>query len=90
MLVKDFLKKVNLNYSDVTFYYKNITDDKPVEVEIINSTRSGDCEIIRLSQINGRKHYGGFFVPINILWIKTDNKFTQIGTWLKELEKLEN
>lgn len=86
MLVKDFLKKVNLNYSDVTFYYKNITDDKPVEVEIINSTRSGDCEIIRLSQINGRTNYAGFFVPINILWVKTDNKFTQIGTWLKELE----
>lgn len=86
MLVKDFLKKVNLNYNDVTFYYKNVTDDKPVEIKIINSTKAGDCEIIRLSQINGREHYAGTFVPINVLWIKTDTKFTQIGTWLKELE----
>lgn len=86
MLIKDFFKKVNLNYNDVTFYYKNITDDKPVEIRIINSTKSGNCEIIRLSQINGRERYAGFFVPINTLWIKTDTKFTQIGTCLKELE----
>lgn len=86
MYIKDFLKKVELNDSDVSYFYKNITDEKPTEIKIINSTKAGECEIIRLTQINGRTdYYAGFFVPIGIIWIKTPKRFVQIATWLKEL-----
>jgi len=61
MHIKDFLKIVNVDKSDTSYFYKNITDEKPVEIEIINSYKNGDCEIIRLSQINGRTKYAGFF-----------------------------
>lgn len=87
MHIKDFLKIVNVDKSDTSYFYKNITDEKPVEIEIINSYKNGDCEIIRLSQINGRTKYAGFFTTINTIWIKTPTRFVQIGVWLKELEK---
>lgn len=87
MYIKDFLKKVELDKSEVSYFYKNITDEKPVEIEIINSNKNGDCEIIRLTQINGRTDYAGFSTTINTIWIKTPTRFIQIGVWLKELEK---
>ena len=43
MFIKDFLKKINVDKSDVSFFYKNITDEKPVEIEIINSNKNGEC-----------------------------------------------
>lgn len=87
MFIKDLLKKVELDKSEVSYFYKNRTDEKPTEIEIINSNKNGDCEIIRLTQINGRTDYAGCFIPIGIIWIKTPTRFVQIGTWLKELEK---
>ena len=85
MYIKDFLKKVELDKSEVSYFYKNSSDEKPVEIEIINSNKNGECEIIRLTQINGRTHYAGFFTTINTIWIKTPTRFVQIGVWLKEL-----
>jgi hypothetical protein len=61
--------------------------ERPVEIEIINSNKNGECEIIRLTQINGRTDYAGFFTTINTIWIKTPTRFLQIGAWLEELEK---
>ncbi len=87
MYIKDFLKKIDVDKLDVSFFSKNITDERPVEIKIINSNKNGDCEIIRLSQINDRVYYAGFFTTINTIWIKTPTRFIQIGTWLKELEK---
>jgi hypothetical protein len=87
MFIKDFLKKVDLDKSGVSYFYKNTTDEKPVEIEIINSNKNGECEIIRLTQINERIDYAGFFTTINTIWIKTPTRFVQIGVWLKELEK---
>jgi hypothetical protein len=90
MTLKDFLKKVSLSKNEVSFYYKNITDDVHAEVEIINSTSKGQCEIIRLSQINGRTNYAGFFVPIRTIWVKTPHSFEQIGTLIDDMKKVSN
>lgn len=87
MYIKDFLKKVDVDKDVVSYFYKNTTDEKPVEIEIINSNKNGECEIIRLNQINGRTQYAGFFTTINTICIKTPTRFLQIGVWLKELEK---
>ena len=32
MYIKDFLKKVELDKSEVSYFYKSTTDEKPVEV----------------------------------------------------------
>lgn len=42
-------------------YYKSIIDEKPVEVEIIQ-THKKRVEIIRKSRIGNRKKYAGFWV----------------------------
>jgi len=86
MFIKDFLKKIDVDKDVVSYFYKNSTDERPVEIEIINSNKNGECEIIRLTQINGRTDYAGFFTTINTIWIKTPTRFLQIGVWLKELE----
>jgi hypothetical protein len=85
MYIKDFLKKVELDKSEVSYFYKNSIDERPFEIKIINSNKNGECEIIRLTQINGRTDYAGFFTTINTIWIKTPTRFVQIGVWLKEL-----
>lgn len=45
------------------YYYQNIVDDKPVKVTVIQySANRKRVEIIRNSQINGRKYFSGFWV----------------------------
>jgi hypothetical protein len=89
MELKDFLRKAGLNSSEVSFFYKNRTDERPVEVKIIQSNKKGIWEIIRLTQINGRTDYAGFFTTINTIWIKTPSRFLQVGKLLQELDAVE-
>ena len=45
MYIKDFLKKVELDKSEVSYFYKNSIDERPVEIKIINSNKNGDFVI---------------------------------------------
>lgn len=89
MDLKDFLKKTGLKYSEVSFFYKNETDERLVEVKIIQSNKKGLCEIIRETQIQNRTEHAGFFTTFSSLWIKTTSRFLQINTFLKELQDAE-
>ena len=89
MEVKDFLIKAGLKSSEVSFFYKNRTDERPVEVKIIQSSKKDEWEIIRDSQIQGRTEYAGFFTTFSTLWVKTPSRFLQIGKLLEELNAVE-
>lgn len=89
MEVKDFLVKTGLKSSEVSFFYKNRTDERPVEVKIIQSSKKDEWEIIRDSQIQGRTEYAGFFTTFSTLWVKTPSRFLQIGKLLEELNAVE-
>ena len=89
MELKDFLIKAGLKSSEVSFFYKNRTDERPVEVKIIQSSKKGEWEVIRESQIQGRTEYAGFFTTFSTLWIKTSSRFLQIGKLLEELNAVE-
>ena len=87
MEVKDFFTKTGLIESEVSFFYKNRTDDRPEEVKVVQSSKNGEWEIIRESQIKGRIEYAGFFTTYSTLWIKTPLRFLQIGKLLQELPR---
>jgi hypothetical protein len=89
MELKDFLRKTGLNSSEASFFYKNRTDERPVEVKIIQTNKKGIWEIIRESQINSRYEYAGFFTDFSTLWIKTPSRFLQVGKLLQELDAVE-
>jgi len=47
----------------MSYYYQNITDEKPVKVTVIQYADKGRrVEIIRDTQIKGRKTFAGFWV----------------------------
>ena len=53
------------------YYYKNIVDESPVEVVVIQYADKGRrVEILRKSQINDRDTFAGFWVNTNELIIK--------------------
>ena len=89
MELKDFLIKAGLKSSEVSFFYKNRTDERPVEVKIIQSSKKGEWEVIRESQIQGRTEYAGFFTTFSTLWIKTSSRFLQVGKLLEEIHVVE-
>ena len=90
MELKDFLRKTGLKSSEVTFFYKNRSDERPVEVKVIQSNnKKGLWEIIRETQIHGRTEYAGFFTSFSTLWIKTSSRFLQVGKLLQELDAVE-
>jgi hypothetical protein len=89
MELKDFLKRTGLKSSEVSFFYKNRTDERPVEVKIIQSNKKGMWEIIRKSQIQDRTEYSGFFTTFSTLWIKTPSRFLKVGKLLQELDAVE-
>ncbi len=78
MKIKDVLDKLELKKSDVKFFYKAFVDERPVEIDIIQVTSRGKSEIIRLTQIEGRKTYSGFWVNTGDIWIKTKDTFKQL------------
>lgn len=89
MELKDFLKRTGLKSSEVSFFYKNRTDERPVEVKIIQSNKKGMWEIIRKSQIQDRTEYSGFFTTFSTLWIKTTSRFLKVDKLLQELDAVE-
>jgi hypothetical protein len=89
MEVKDFLIKTGLKSSEVSFLYKNRTDERPDKVKVVQSSKKGEWEVIRESQIQGRSEYAGFFTTYSTLWIKTPLRFLQIGKLLEELDAVE-
>ena len=47
----------------MSYYYKNITDEKPVKITVIQYADKGSkVEIIRDTQIKGRTNFAGFWV----------------------------
>lgn len=77
MKIKEVLDKLELKKSDVKFFYKAFVDERPVEIDIIQTSRD-QSEIIRLTQIEGRKTYSGFWVNTGDIWIKTKDTFKQL------------
>lgn len=78
MKLKDILNKLEVDRKDVKFFYKAFVDERPVEIDIIQVTSRGESEIIRLTQILGRKHYAGFWVNTGDIWVKTKDTFKQL------------
>ncbi len=83
--IKEVLATLGVSKSDVKFYYKATLDKEPVEVSIIQSS-NGKTEIIRLTQIEERTSYAGFFVNTGDIWIETDKFFKQIKDSLNRIE----
>lgn len=78
MKIKDILNKLEVDRKDVMFFYKAFVDERPIEIDIIQTTSSGSSEIIRLTQIEGRKHYAGFWVKTGDIWVKTGDIFKKL------------
>ena len=80
MDLHEVLRLLGLKKTEVRFFYMNT--DKPYEVDILNSTRIGNCDILRKEMHNGGKG-PVLFVDMYALWIKTPKRFTKI----KEINK---
>jgi hypothetical protein len=86
MYLHEVLTKLGLKKNEVRFFYMNT--DKPYEVDILNSTRMGNCDILRKEMYNGGKG-PVLFVDLYGLWIKTPKRFTKIRELLREIDEID-
>ena len=86
MNLDEVLRTLGLKKSEVKFFYMEV--DRPYEVEILNSTRRGNCNIIRKEPYNGNKG-SKIFVYMYALWIKTPKRFIKVSELLREINELE-
>jgi hypothetical protein len=87
MDLPDVLRTLGLKKNECRFFYMNSTE-RPYEVEILNSTRRGNCDIIRKEEKDGRKG-PALFVDLYGLWVKTPKRFMKIRQLLKEVNEID-
>jgi len=87
MDLPDVLRTLGLKKTEVRFFYMSSLE-RPYEVDILNSTRRGNCDILRKEPKDGRKG-PTLFVDLYGLWIKTPNRFMKVRELLREVDELD-
>ena len=87
MDLHDVLRTLGLKKDEVRFFYMSSLE-RPYEVDIINSTRRGNCDILRKEPKDGRKG-PTLFVDLYALWIKTPRRFTKVRELLREVNEID-
>ena len=87
MDLPDVLRTLGLKKTEVRFFYMSSLE-RPYEVDILNSTRRGNCDILRKEAVDGKKG-PALFVDLYGLWIKTPNRFMKVRELLREVDELD-
>lgn len=87
MDLPDVLRTLGLKKTEVRFFYMSSLE-RPYEVDILNSTRRGNCDILRKEAVDGKKG-PALFVDLYGLWIKTPNRFMKVRELLREVDEVD-
>lgn len=87
MDLPDVLRTLGLKKTEVRFFYMSSLE-RPYEVDILYSTRRGNCDILRKEAVDGKKG-PALFVDLYGLWIKTPNRFMKVRELLREVDELD-
>lgn len=87
MDLHEVLRTLGLKKTEVRFFYMS-SIERPYEVDVINSTRRGNCDILRIEEKDGKKG-PALFVDLYGLWIKTPNRFMKVRELLREVDELD-
>jgi len=87
MDLQDVLRTLGLKKTECRFFYMG-GSERPYEVEILNSTHRGNCDIIRVEPANGKRG-PALFVDLYGLWVKTPRRFMKIRELLREVNEID-
>ena len=87
MDLPDVLRTLGLKKTEVRFFYMSSLE-RPYEVDILYSTRRGNCDILRKEAVDGKKG-PALFVDLYGLWIKTPNRFMKVRELLREVDEVD-
>lgn len=87
MDLPDVLRTLGLKKTECRFFYMG-GSERPYEVEILNSTRRGNCDIIRVEPANGKRG-PVLFVDLYGLWVKTPRRFMKVRELLREVNEID-